>query len=785
MKLLFRRILRQPVIYGIKIVGLILGVATTILLLTYVKYESNYDKFHYEKENIYRLIYTYHSQGSENTFARTAPAYIPTLKNHYSEVFDGFRLLLSSGFFEYQNKKYIEDEIYFVDASIFNVLTFNFIQGDSEKALESPNTVVISKSIKEKYFGNNLALGQTILLVGNIPLEVTGVIDDYPDQSHLNPELLVSWGTYANIRGVDLDNIWQQNIFYSYVKLSDEHAFSSLNFKLNNFLTEQTSITLDQGENINLQLQPLTSIHLTQDLLYDISVNTNKLLLNILTVIAAIILIISIINFVSLALVLMNERFEESGIKKVFGAGFLNLTSEYLLETVVLTYISVLGGYIISVVLLPIYIKLTSIQIDASALFYSNFYLIFLIIPVIIILLAGIYPAVKFASFSAGLKKSKSVSSKGDGFIRNSLVTFQFCISLVLIIMTLVIFKQMNYISHYDYGFNTEGIILLPFPNEQSEILKSELLNINSVASVTFSGDVPGNMRTTLSFETDSEIPNKNGSTTSLLTDYDFLDTYDIELIAGRNFLNSPTDLYNSIILNKEAVTELGWTPKEAIGKSYRLDPFGGEGEVIGVTDNFHVYSLHKKMEPVAMAIWPDWLGITSVKITQNQIRETISEIKKVWVNIGIEEPFTYEFLEDEFESQYKAEIILGNIFTIFSSLSILISCLGLFGLILHKTKSMEKEISIRKILGATAKNVVELLLKDVYKLIGLAIIFSIPITYLSSVSWMNNFSYKTSIGFSPYAIAVILLIAITSITISYNTIKASIQDPVKGLRSE
>ena len=795
LKIALRNMLKHKGYSFINITGLAVGMACCILILLYIQFEFGYDKFHKDADKIFRVAKDFRIKGEPASYGTaTPPTLAPIILNDFPEVEHAVRLYGSKGVIKYGEKKFIEEGIFYADASFFNIFTFPFIKGNPETALKYPYSVVLTEETAKRYFNREDPLGKTISFKNTEDFKVTGVIKVVPINSHFKFDILFSLATledtYSKSSYNALKNWWNHS-YRTYIKISGDKPSPQLVDGIYNLSKRYVS---DQEAQFGFQqkffLQPLRDIYLKSNIEDEIGETGNIAYLYIFMVIAIFILIIACINFINLATARSAQRAHEVGMRKVVGAVKTQLVRQFLVEAILVSFASLALAIIIVLLSLPLFNDLTGKNLE---LYFGDFKIIFLwaAIPFIAAFLSGCYPAFFLSAFKPiDTLKGAFESQKKAAFLRKGMVVFQFAISIILIVGTLVISKQLDFMKNRNPGFDKEQVMVLSLQGtkesrQKYEILKNEFSRHSSVISASASSTVPGRLFSSLSVNPEGYSQEETKTMYSLETDYDFLKTLKIELAAGR-FLSRDfkTDAENAFLLNETAVFNLGWSsPKNALGK--KITRGRKKGKVIGVIKDFHFESLHKEISPLLIYFEPDDFEYLSLRIAPGNIPGTISFIESKWKKLLPGEPFNFFFLDDDFDRQYRAEEKVQNIFRSFTIIAIVIACLGLFGLAAFTTQQRFKEIGIRKVLGASVPGILLLLAKEFLKWVLLSNFIAWPIAYIAANKWLQNFAYRTDIGIWTFLCSTLAALAIALLTVSYQAVKAAFINPVAAMKYE
>lgn len=780
----------------INIMGLAIGMACFILILLFVFDELSYDKFHENHERIYRVTRQWFNEDGVVSLhlGQVAPPIGPLLENDFPEIVHAVRIIGSGGLLVGRDANFfLERRFVFAEEDFFNVFTYEMIAGDPATALRAPMTVVITQEMAQKYFGSENPLGQSLTVKADsikVDMTVSGVIKTMPHNSHFHADILGSFKTYEAMAGEEEMRNWGRNNYNTYLLLEENYDISQLKTQLDSFIDRHMSQGM--SERTKLHLQKLTDIHLHSHLDSEIEANSDITYVYIFSVIAFFVLLIACINFMNLATARSAGRAKEVGLRKVVGAQRSQLIRQFLGESILTAVISLLIAIVMVILILPEFNQFVGRSLSFNLV--SNLSLVFLLFlfAVSVGILSGIYPALFLSAFKPVrvLKGKLDIGKKGFSF-RTVLVVFQFTISIVLIICVSVVSSQLSYMQTRNLGFDKEHVIVLPSSPAMVENLdsfKSRLLLNPSILSISAAKRVPSGRlldssgASVLSGETSQPITFRIAL---LRVDHDYIPTFKMEMAAGRNFSREiRTDSSQAFILNETAIQRIGWkTSEEAIDQGFSYG--GRKGQIIGVVKDFHFESLHQEISPIVMLLSSTSLNQISIRINSLNIPQTMAFLQDIWSEMRPEYPFSYYFIDENFDQLYRSEENLSQIFSYFAFLSIFIGCLGLFGLASYTAERRTKEIAVRKVLGASSGGLVVLLSKEFSKWVLLANVIAWPIGYIVMSSWLQNFAYRTGIAIGVFFLAGGLAWTIAFLTVSYQTIKAAHADPVSALKYE
>ncbi|MEE9463276.1 MAG: ABC transporter permease [Bacteroidales bacterium] len=787
----FRNFIKNKIYTLINVFGLAMGMACTIMIILYVIDELSYESQHQHAENIFRVITL--GQVGDNEIS-TANASLPiggVLKQEFPFVKQFVRVNGGGNMSVIHEKDaYSENRFYYVDSNIADVFTIPFVRGNPETALNRPNTVVITESIVKKYFGNDDPIGKRIIGDNDLEFEVTGVVKDVPLNNHFKYDFLASM---TSTKGYNSQNLFNIDCM-TYILAEDGYdpadfpeQFETIVEKymapqLEQFMGQSWDEIMTGGNRWDHVLQPIRDIHLKSHLGDEHEVNGDIKYLYIFSIIAIFILLIACINFMNLSTARAATRAREVGIRKVAGASKGQLISQFLGESVLIAFFAHILAMIIMETVLPAFNQFTGKEM---AFGYGNFryYLGILGIILFVGVAAGSYPAFILSSFKP-IRVLKSKLNNGDGRsnLRRILVIFQFSISIIIILGTLIVNRQLHFMSEKDLGFSGDQVLVLERANEiapKHEALKQKLLEYESIKSVTMTSAAPGHVYAATAFYVEGSNAGESQLMSVGTADEDYLATFDIEMKDGRFFSEDFNDS-NNVILNQSAVAALGL--EDPVGKAlYRTatpDPI----RIVGVVPDFHFESLHSSIRP--LLLFQGNFTTMAIKMEPNDIDKTLRLIENTWSSLT-DKSIEYHFMDDHFQQMYKSEMRTGIVFGIFSGLAIIIALLGLIGLVSFSTEQRTREVGIRKSMGATSGQIVRLFSRETLVLLLIANVIAWPITYLSMDRWLQDFAYRTSVNYGYFVLVLVLTILMAFLTMSYQTIRSARKNPVLSLKYE
>jgi putative ABC transport system permease protein len=801
-KTALRNLLKNKVFSFINVLGLAIGIAAFLLIVNYLRFQYSFDDFNKNKDRIYRVpMVVTETNGKPQTFAFTYPAVAPAIKKDFPEVQEAVRFRRRWGVVQHGDQKIIESGmIYYVDPSVFNIFSFEFERGSAATAFRQLNDAVITRSTAVKYFGNENPVGKAFHY-DNEDYLVTAVLKDVPANSHIQFHILLNYNKYIQLTNGTANTSWGWSDFYTYLLLKPGADPNALQAKMPAFAERYMSGDMrKEGYTVSFKLQPLKDIHTRSAYDYEMAGSGNFYYLKYLGIAALLILLIALINYVNLSTAHSLERSKEVGVRKVIGATRLQLVRQFLGETFLINLFGIFTGFILFKLALPAFSQLIDQNVLDLQTSNWQFWLIVFSIFVAGTLLAGFYPAFVLSSFQP-IQSLKSVTGftgikRNRNFLRKSLVVLQFSAAIILIGGAIGFYRQLRFMSTRDLGVNIkQTLVLQQTVNLDSSKIASvesflnDLQAISGVQAVTASTDVPGGeLGNSSSFRPISSNLEKRCRT--LGVDEKFIPNYGLSIAAGRNFdkdkpISGDTSLPVSVIVNETASKLFGFTdPSGAINQL--IHGAGFTCKIIGVLRDYHQQSLQFNYDPII--IYPDQpmdMNNFSLKLNTKNIQQVLAQTKEAWNKRFPESPFQFFFLNDHFNEQYKNDKLFSTVLWWFTVLAIIVASLGLFGLSLYTVAKRTKEISVRKVLGATVLQITTLITKDYIRLILYAGVVAVPVTFYLLQNWLNDYVFHIRIGIWLFLLPLLLIITIALITVLAQSIKAAVANPVKSLRSE
>jgi putative ABC transport system permease protein len=802
-KIIARTTKKQPLYVGINIFGLAVGMAVSILILLFVKHELSYDSYHENSDRIVRVSRAWFNEDGALSLhlGHAAPPFAPLIKSDFGdEVEQAVRLFNFNPLIRYQQEAFVEERFFFADAAVFEVFSWELLDGDPADLGTFSDAIYLTESMSKKYFGEENPMGKSLELelVGQkIPFQVRGVLADVPDNSHFQLDFLASFKPLNDFFGGD-DQMMQNfgfNQFSTYLLLAEGVDAKAFERKLPQLIDRhmgenQAGVPASKGT--QLYLWPLRDIHLHSNLDSEIEPNGKMDYVYIYLAVALFILLIACVNFMNLSTARSSLRSMEVGLRKVMGASRLSLARQFMGESFIMALVALLFAMLLVYLFLPLFANFTQKDLGFNLFLHPEYLLGLLGLVLFVGLVSGSYPALFLSGFSPS-KVLKGVFKAGSGHkqFRAVMVTGQFAISVMLIVAVLVVIRQLDFMQSKDLGFKKDDLVVLPTTAgllENYQIHKDRLENYPGVKAVTVSSRVPSgrlldNQNT--SAEVNGQLSPINVRIADIQVGHDFLPTYGIPIVAGRNFdFLQATDSTEAFILNEAAVRAIGWAnPEEAVGKQFNYG--SRRGYVIGVMKDFHFESLHQPIVPIVFMISEDRSNLASIRIDAEKKDETMAYLKEEWEQLRPGYPFDPLLVDEGFNAQYEAEQRVKTIFTFFAGLAVLISILGLLGLTTFETEQRTREIGIRKVMGAMTFNIVALLGKDFMKLVLFGFLIAVPLSWYGMSQWLEDFAFHIGISWQIFLLAGLVAGLIAAVTVAGQAIMAALANPIKSIKNE
>ncbi len=778
LKATFRNIARNKLFSAINIFGLAIGMACFILIFLWINDEIHYDKFHRNKEDLYRVVLSDKSSGRESLLARTPPALGPILKKDYPEISRFSRVFLIDGTLSRDNKNYLED-IALVDEDFFKMFSFPVISGSNDQVVSDWHDIVLSEATALKMFGKTDVVGEFITIDNEIEAKITAVIDNKKEFSHLKFDALMSIELLFEF-GLPKDMITNfNNPLYTYVQLQDDAVMENLNLKIADIINQA-----DNRLSVRVYLQKLEDLYLESNFIGDYEGLGNIQFIYIFSVIAFFVLLIACINFMNISTAKSSVRSKEIGMRKVAGAKRKQLIFQLIGESILLSFLAHAIAIIFIELLLPLFNNLTSKSLEID---YLNPYFYLFLLGIILFsgLLSGSYPAFYLSSFNpiSVLKKDQDTGKKGKAF-RRILVVFQFAISGILIISVLLIYLQINYLTGKDLGYNKDNLVYFSLSNigDDFDSFKKRLSENNKIEGITCSSHILSNVTHYHHMDWEGKSEDSKVRINILFVDADFVNTLQMKVETGRDFsINFASDSSESYIINSEAAKQIGF--ENPIGKFMSAD--GQKGKIIGVIKDFHFKSLHSIIEPMCLSIAPRERFYCYIRVKPENMNDVMPFVDDVWSEFNQNIPFEYFHMDVTLQNMYKSESSFGKLSILSTIIALIVACLGLFGLASYIAERRIKEIGIRRALGASTISIVNILTKQMLSWVLLAGLISCPISYFIINKWIQNFAYQITIQWWVFLVGILISLTIALLTIISKAVKVANTNPVNALRYE
>jgi putative ABC transport system permease protein len=800
LKIAWRNIIRQKGYSGINIVGLAIGIAACLLILQYVSFELSYENFQTNKDRIYRVRQDRYDNGKLSTqWAAGAYAAGKNFKDAIPEIEDYVNLVQNGQVIAEVNNQPVKIEnVFFATGSLFRVFTYQLLSGDANKALTEPFTAAISETTARILYGNINAVGKRLSLNRNSDYTITAVYKDVPTNTQLKPDILLSYATYKKFRGPgnDPDAAWLNDGCLTYLLLRQGANPKVVESKFPPIVQKQVGTELKRfNASVTYLLQPLQDIHLYSHYMIEPQANGDGKTVYLLLGIAFFIAVIAWVNYINLATARAVSRAKEVGIRKTVGSQRRQLIAQFLSESALLNGFALILAILILMVAIPGFNQLSGQHLSFSLFTTSSFWLGLSALFITGVFFSGLYPAFVLSGFKPiEVLKGRMIATSKGSLLRKGLVVFQFTASLFLLIGTLTVYQQIQYMRKQSLGIDIDQTLVVRSPTvvtdstylQNMTALKDALNQQTSVKGVTISTSIPGesvgwNAGAIKLVGTD-ESTQKQYRVIGM--DYDYMKLYGMKLITGRGFSKDFGTDDHSVVFNEKGFEQLGLNkPEDAIGK--KIDFWGEQYTIIGVTENFHQQSLRETFEPLIFRLIPDVRGYLSVKTPASKASKTIEQVKISWDKFFPGNTFEYFFLDAHFNEQYKADQRFGQVFGLFTSLAILVACLGLFGLASFTTLQRTKEIGIRKVLGASVLGILKLLYQEFAILLVIAFVIAVPLAWLTISNWLQGYAFRINIQWTYFVLPFAAILIIALLTVSFQSIKAAIANPVESLRTE
>lgn len=794
LKISLRNLHKRKLYTGINLIGLTIAIVSFLAICLYIQHEWSYDKMYADYDRIYKFNQEFVSQGESQLVSSTPSSLIPTLIEEVPEVETGTLIfdigIFSSVLVDAGEGNQEENSFAYADENYFKVFDFELLAGNAAQVLAEPNQIVVTKSTAERYYVNAGAASGKVLKVDGTDYTVSGVMEDFPSNSHMEFDFLASFKSHRHGK----DPEWSPSNYYTYVKLKPDTDVAAFEEKVEEVKEKYLGKDLaEYGYKTSFHLQPVSQIHLGDQTLGSIKPGTDIRYLYIFGIVALLLIAIGIINYVNLATAEATERNKEVGLRKAMGAGRGQLFGQFVSESMLLTFAATVLSVLCMYLILPKFSEIGGVPLSANSLMnpVGVGFLIGLI--VIVGLLAGMYPSL----ILSGMEPIKALANKakmgGGAWVRKSLVVFQFFVSIGLLIATFVVKSQLDYMQNVNLGYDREQVVALNYHYSMrnvAETMKSEMLRSGAANSIALAGDMPVHIKAGYKIFPGGDNQ-REFMITGYSTDEDIVQTLNLAIVAGTDLNENDytreeareSEELVPVILNESAVKEMGWTPEEAVGKTIN---FGfSNATVKAVVGDFYFNSMHSTVGPLGIFKDQGNANVMLVKIPEGNPSASLASLEEVWKKFVPERPFNYRFVDQEYAQLYRSEERVGVVFTLFSGIAVMIACMGLFGLVSYVALRRTREISIRKVLGATQKDVVSVLASDFFKLLLVASVLAIGFGVWFSDTWLQSFANKVSFSPWPYILAILLVLLLAGLTIGYRSWKVFRLNPAKTLKSE
>lgn len=793
-KISLRNLRKRKLYTGINLAGLTIAIVSFLAICLYIQHEWSYDKMYADYDRIYKFNQEFVSQGESQLVSSTPSSLIPTLLDEVPEMETGTLLydvsIFTSVLIDAGEGNQEEKSFAYADENYFKVFDFELLSGNPDQVLAEPNQIVLTESTAARYFGDvGLASGK-VLKVDGKDFTVSGVMEDFPSNSHMEFDFLASFKSHRHGK----DPEWSPSNYYTYAKLKPGTDVDAFQTKVEQIKEKYLGKELaEYGYSTSFHLQPVSNIHLGDQSLNSIKPGTDIRYLYIFGIVALLLIAIGIINYVNLATAEATERNKEVGLRKTLGAGRVQLFGQFVSESMLLTLAATVLSLLCLYLILPKFSDFGGVPLSANSLM-NPIGLGFLIGLIVIVgLLAGIYPSM----ILSGMEPVKALANKtkmgGGAWVRKSLVVFQFFVSIGLLIATFIVKSQLDYMQNVSLGYDREQVVALTYHysmRDMAETMKSEMLRSGAASSIALAGDMPIHIKAGYKIFPGGDNQ-REFMITGYSTDEDIVKTLNLAILAGTDFNENDINRAEAresgelvpIVLNESAIKEMGWTPEEAVGKTVN---FGfSDARIKAVVGDFYFNSMHERIGPLGIFKDQGNANVMLVKIPPGNPGPALASLEEVWKKFVPERPFNYRFVDQEYAQLYRSEERVGKVFALFSGIAVLIACMGLFGLVSYVALRRTREISIRKVLGATQSDVVSVLASDFFKLLAVASILAVGFGLWFSDTWLQSFANKVAFSPWPYIFAILLVLLLAGLTIGYRSWKVFRLNPAKTLKSE
>ena len=794
LKTAFRNLGKNKLYSGINIIGLTIGLAACLLIGVFINHELSYDKFNTNADRIVRVTMEYSNAGTVNTTATTGTKVGPQFKRAFPAVEEYTRTFISHGIIKYGEKTFDEQRILFADQPLFKIFSFALLEGNAATALDAPDKIVLTRSMAEKYFGNENAINKTITAFGK-NLTVSAICEDAPQNSQIKFDFVTQFFNLGN--SVKTEKWWEAN-WITYLLVRDKKDIPQLQQQIVAYMKTpevRTEARLEGNNYLTYHPEPLKTVHLSSSLA-GFEPNGNMTYIYMFSVIALLILVIASANYTNLATAQSTGRGNEIGMRKVLGASKKQVFFQFIGESTVITFLSAALALALGIFLIPYFNNITGKEFTAEVLLQPVPIISLALFGVLVSFLAGFYPAMILSGTKvlSVLKKGFRITS-GSGTLRKSLIVIQFSISVFLIIYTAIILQQMNFMQTKNLGYDKDHVAVLPIGGKMVkdfQNIKEAIAQVPGVEAVTAAYETPEFVEWGDGITVTDEKGKKEISLNAMPVDLDFTQTLKMQMLAGRDFQQSDFAMMDTTndyanfrqpyIINEALANKIGWTPQQAIGK---IIDRGYAGPVVGVVRDFNFSSLREPIGPMVIFLGRDYSRSFMARINGRDIQGTLGRLEMMWKQRLPERPFTYHFLDEDYDKLYVSEQRSSALFTVAATLAILLACLGLFGLAAFTTVQRTKEIGIRRVLGANVTNITMLIAKNFLVMVGIAILVAIPLAWYAGNQWLQDFAFRIPVQAWVFIAAAVATILIALVTVGFHSVRSALMNPVKSLRTE
>jgi len=794
LKTAFRNLGKNKLYSGINIIGLTAGLAACLLIGIYITHELSYDKFNANADRIVRVTMEYNNAGTVNTGATTGTKVGPQFKRTFPSVEEYTRTFISHGIIKYGEKVFDEKRILFADQPLFKMFSFSLIEGDASAALDAPDKIVLTRSMAKKYFGNENAINKTVTVFGK-ELKISAICEDAPQNSQIKFDFVTQFFNLSN--GVKVEKWWEAN-WITYLLVRDKKDIQQLQQQIVAYMKTpevRREARLEGNDYLTFHLEPLKTVHLRSSLAGS-EPNGSMTYIYMFAVIALLILIIASANYTNLATAQSTGRGNEIGMRKVLGASKKQVFFQFIGESAVITFLSAALALALGIFLIPYFNNVTGKEFTSGVLLQPVPIISLAVFAILVSFLAGFYPAMILSGTKvlSVLKKGFRITG-GSGTLRKSLIVIQFSISVFLIIYTAIILQQMNFMQTKNLGYDKDHVAVLPIGGKMSrdfKNIKEAIAQVTGVEGVTAAYETPEFVEWGDGITVTDEKGKKEISLNAMPVDLDFTKTLKMQLIAGRDFqqsdfavmdtTNNYANFQQPYIINESLAKKIGWKPEQAIGETIEK---GYPGPVVGVIKDFNFSSLREPIGPLLIFLGRDFSRSFMVRINGKDIQPTLGRLEMMWKQRIPDRPFTYHFLDEDYNKLYVGEQRSSALFTVAATLAILLACLGLFGLAAFTTAQRTKEIGIRRVLGANVTSITMLIARNFLLMIGIAILIAIPLAWYAGNQWLQDFAFRIPVKGWVFISAAAATILIALATVGFHSVRSALANPVKSLRTE